>query len=266
MRGPDPDYGRLSLLVGGSSWLASLLRLGFVADFISEPVLVGFKAGIGSSSCSISFPSCWASISQGRVLPQPAGDRSGDPARPRCRRWRSESGTICCWSRSSTGSRSVPGTSGRDGRGDRRREPARTGGPGVETIGKVAEGLPSFISPDLSLDRRALAGRPGHRTDELHRDDRGRASVRTDSDEPPLGPTGSWWRPGSPTPAARSGKHARGRRNVADGGEPHGGGPHTARGARHRGATLADHAALRGPIGLCRRRPSRRWSSSIRSG
>ena len=27
--------------------VASLLRLGFVADFISEPVLVGFKAGIG---------------------------------------------------------------------------------------------------------------------------------------------------------------------------------------------------------------------------
>ncbi len=28
-------------------WLACVLRLGFVATFISEPVLVGFKAGIG---------------------------------------------------------------------------------------------------------------------------------------------------------------------------------------------------------------------------
>ena len=27
--------------------LASIMRLGFVANFISEPVLVGFKAGIG---------------------------------------------------------------------------------------------------------------------------------------------------------------------------------------------------------------------------
>ena len=27
--------------------LAGLLRLGFVANFISEPVLIGFKAGIG---------------------------------------------------------------------------------------------------------------------------------------------------------------------------------------------------------------------------
>jgi sulfate permease, SulP family len=37
----------LALLVGGFLLLASLLRLGFVANFISESVLVGFKAGIG---------------------------------------------------------------------------------------------------------------------------------------------------------------------------------------------------------------------------
>jgi sulfate permease, SulP family len=37
----------LALLVGGILVLASVLRLGFVANFISAPVLVGFKAGIG---------------------------------------------------------------------------------------------------------------------------------------------------------------------------------------------------------------------------
>jgi high affinity sulfate transporter 1 len=37
----------LTLMVGVFLVLASLLRLGFLADFISEPVLVGFKAGIG---------------------------------------------------------------------------------------------------------------------------------------------------------------------------------------------------------------------------
>jgi sulfate permease, SulP family len=37
----------LTLMVGVFLVLASLLRLGFIADFISEPVLVGFKAGIG---------------------------------------------------------------------------------------------------------------------------------------------------------------------------------------------------------------------------
>jgi high affinity sulfate transporter 1 len=37
----------LTLMVGAILLAASLLRLGFVANFISEPVLVGFKAGIG---------------------------------------------------------------------------------------------------------------------------------------------------------------------------------------------------------------------------
>jgi high affinity sulfate transporter 1 len=37
----------LTLLVGAILVLASLLRLGFIANFISAPVLVGFKAGIG---------------------------------------------------------------------------------------------------------------------------------------------------------------------------------------------------------------------------
>jgi high affinity sulfate transporter 1 len=37
----------LTLMVGVVLVLASVLRLGFVANFISEPVLIGFKAGIG---------------------------------------------------------------------------------------------------------------------------------------------------------------------------------------------------------------------------
>jgi high affinity sulfate transporter 1 len=37
----------LTLLVGAMLVAAALLRLGFAANFISEPVLVGFKAGIG---------------------------------------------------------------------------------------------------------------------------------------------------------------------------------------------------------------------------
>jgi high affinity sulfate transporter 1 len=51
---PDGDPARLlsatamlTLLVGALLGLAGLLRLGFVADFISVPVLTGFKAGIG---------------------------------------------------------------------------------------------------------------------------------------------------------------------------------------------------------------------------
>jgi sulfate permease, SulP family len=37
----------LAFLVGGVLLVASFLRLGIVASFISEPVLVGFKAGVG---------------------------------------------------------------------------------------------------------------------------------------------------------------------------------------------------------------------------
>ncbi len=51
---PDGDPGRLLIavatltaLVGVMLVLAAALRLGFVADFISTPVLTGFKAGIG---------------------------------------------------------------------------------------------------------------------------------------------------------------------------------------------------------------------------
>jgi len=37
----------LALLVGAALALASVFRLGFVANFISDPVLTGFKAGVG---------------------------------------------------------------------------------------------------------------------------------------------------------------------------------------------------------------------------
>ena len=52
VRGGDPGAlvsatATLTLLVGAILVGASLLRLGFIANFISEPVLTGFKAGIG---------------------------------------------------------------------------------------------------------------------------------------------------------------------------------------------------------------------------
>jgi MFS superfamily sulfate permease-like transporter len=39
--------GTLACLVGGILLVASVLRMGIVASFISEPVLIGFKAGVG---------------------------------------------------------------------------------------------------------------------------------------------------------------------------------------------------------------------------
>ena len=50
--GADPAHlmgaaAALALLVGGFLIAAGLLRLGFLANFISDPVLTGFKAGVG---------------------------------------------------------------------------------------------------------------------------------------------------------------------------------------------------------------------------
>lgn len=42
-----PATAALTLMVGAILIVAAILRLGFVANFISEPVLIGFKAGIG---------------------------------------------------------------------------------------------------------------------------------------------------------------------------------------------------------------------------
>jgi MFS superfamily sulfate permease-like transporter len=44
---PITAAATLSLLVGAMLIIARLLRLGFLANFISEPVLTGFKAGVG---------------------------------------------------------------------------------------------------------------------------------------------------------------------------------------------------------------------------
>lgn len=52
----------LTLLVGAILVVASLLRLGFIANFISEPVLVGFKAGIALVIVLDQLPKLLASI------------------------------------------------------------------------------------------------------------------------------------------------------------------------------------------------------------
>ena len=39
--------GVVALLTAGISLLARLLRLGFIADFLSRTVLIGFLAGVG---------------------------------------------------------------------------------------------------------------------------------------------------------------------------------------------------------------------------
>ena len=77
----------LAVLVGVLLLLASAIRLGFVANFISEPVLTGFKSGIGLVTWSIRFRSCSESIS---TKPGSSGICSRSSVicrRPPWRRW-----------------------------------------------------------------------------------------------------------------------------------------------------------------------------------
>ena len=99
----------LALLVGGILVVAGLLRLGFLAEFISSPVLAGFKAGMGLVI---------AASQLGKVLGIPIeGDgffakiwsalgRSARPTRPPSP-WPSR-GLPCCW-RCAAGRRGCPG-------------------------------------------------------------------------------------------------------------------------------------------------------------
>ena len=74
--------------------LAGVLRLGFVANFISEPVLVGFKAGIGIVIVVDQVPKLLGiHFDKGNFLQNVAGDRRRTCRTRRCRRspwrWRS---------------------------------------------------------------------------------------------------------------------------------------------------------------------------------
>ena len=70
----------LTLLVGAILVAARVARLGFVADFISEPVLVGFKAGIGVVIVLDQLPKLFGfHIARGRFLQNVAATLAGIP-------------------------------------------------------------------------------------------------------------------------------------------------------------------------------------------
>jgi Sulfate permease family len=82
----------LALLVGAALVLACLVRLDFVADFICEPVLVCFKAGIGLVIYSRAGPeNTWHSLRKRDIRSQRSCNRSkpsrnvaGNPGGRRC--------------------------------------------------------------------------------------------------------------------------------------------------------------------------------------
>jgi hypothetical protein len=158
---PDGDPAKLvtatatlTALVGALLILARLMRLGFVANFISAPVLTGFKAGIGLVIVSIRSPKPQIHITkQGFADPCRTTFRNlADDARGGRRDFLVLIGMSACgriisrrWWRSAAAPR-------KRGSSARRR--------GVSIVGLIPQGFPFTTMPDLALIEQ-LARRPG---------------------------------------------------------------------------------------------------------
>ncbi len=167
----------LALLAGSVLVGASFLRLGFVADFISEPVLVGFKAGIGlvivldqiPKLLGVHFPKTGFFRNIAAIV-RSMPETSMPTLARRCRDDCSAPGARAI-------SAKVAGAARRRRRRDRRDGPVRPRRAGRRSHRDDPAGLPSPVLPDLSLLGRGSGRGPRHRPDELHRDDRRRARV-----------------------------------------------------------------------------------------
>jgi SulP family sulfate permease len=161
--------------------LAAVLRLGFVANFISTPVLTGFKAGIGLVVVLDQVPKLLGIhitkqgffrdlLSIAQHLPETslitlavAGDLRGAD-------------------RHGAAVAAFPGATGRRGGAIAASWLFGLQAQGVATVGLIPQGLPALTLPDLALVAQLLPGRTRHRADELHRNDRCRARLRPPGD------------------------------------------------------------------------------------
>ena len=177
---PDGDPAKLvtatatlTALVGAMLLLARLMRLGFVANFISAPVLTGFKAGIGLVIVLDQMPKLLGIhiakqgffhdlLSVAQHVPETSlltlavaaatfagADRHG--------------ATVAAFS----------GAAGRRRRRHRRGVVLRPAGTGSLDGRPDPAGIPVTHDAGSCADRAVGAGRARHRADELHRNDRG---------------------------------------------------------------------------------------------
>jgi hypothetical protein len=155
----------LTLLVGGVLVAASVLRLGFVANFISAPVLVGFKAGIGLVIVLNQIPKLLGvHFAKGTFLQKPDPDRrsaAGDVAPGARRRARDPGNPHCVRARRAART----GAARRHRGGHRRGRPVRS--PGGDRRRGAARSASSRATR-LVARGGALARRARHCADELH--------------------------------------------------------------------------------------------------
>ena len=156
---PDGDPARLitatatlGALVGAMLLLARVARLGFVADFISAPVLTGFKAGIGLVIVLDQVPKLLGThitkhgffpdlLSVAQHVPETSLLTLGVAVATLV----AAGGDGQLWPR-------VAGAAGGGGPGHRGVVATSASRRlGVSTIGKIPQGLPSITLPDLSL-------------------------------------------------------------------------------------------------------------------
>ena len=151
----------LAVLVGVVLVLASVLRLGFVAQFISEPVLVGFKAGIGIVIVVDQAPKLLGlHLPKGSVLDTVLGVLQALPDRSQPTLWLSIA-TIGAMVLLARFVPRAPGPLIAVGLGIAASGWMGLAAHGVETIGHIPAGLPALTWPDTTLLQRLWPGALG---------------------------------------------------------------------------------------------------------
>src|SRR4030095_3811231 len=235
----------LTLLVGAILVVASLLRLGFIANFISEPVLVGFKAGIALVIVLDQLPKLLGiHFHKGTFVRNLLAIVRGIPETSLATLAVGLTMIVMLVALEHFLPR-LPAPLIAVAAGIAGTKLLGLQGHGVELVGQIPTGLPSFISPDLSLLEALWPGALGIAlmsfTETIAA---GRAFASPDTPQPNanrelLAPGGAHvsvalrhgcaHRGGSPR-----GGDAGGGRHVAARREPHGGRPDAPRGRRHR--------------------------------
>ena len=181
---PDGDPAKLvtatatlTALVGAMLLLARLLRLGFVANFISTPVLTGFKAGIGLVIVLDQVPKLLGIhiTKQGFFadvlsVAQHVPDTSLLTLAVAVATFAVLIGMERLWPHSPAPLVAVGG-------GIAASWFLGLEALGVSTVGLIPAGLPVAHAAGSRAGRAAGAGRARHRAHELHRDDRGGSRV-----------------------------------------------------------------------------------------
>ena len=169
----------LTLLVGAMLVLASILRLGFVANFISEPVLIGFKAGIGVVIVLDQVPKILGiHFARGTFVQNLFATIRGVPKTSLATLAVGISMIVLLVAIERL-SPKAPAPLLAVAAGIAAAFFLNLHAHGVELVGHIPQGLPTFTPPVLVAGDSTMAGRIGHRPYELYRNHRSRASFCT---------------------------------------------------------------------------------------